>query len=131
MIDVRADDSRTRDESAPSAKVIADAVEQVAQPELFAVARKDSFPQRSVERHARGSVEAFRALERSAVDIAEHDAAIDIGDAIVIVAEHAVGVSHADSRLSAKVALGTYDVVERAIETGGRQAAVVRCRQQA
>ena len=46
--------------------------------------------------------EAARALERRAVDITEHDPTIDVGDPIVVVAEHAVGVRDANARFAAE-----------------------------
>src|SRR3954470_145084 len=103
MIDRGAHDSRPRDEPAARAEVLVDAGKYVADAELLAVARKDSFPERRIVGDAVNAVEAARALERRAVDIAEHNPTIDVGDAIVVVAEHAVGIRDTDARFAAEV----------------------------
>src|SRR4051812_39678494 len=97
MIDGSVDDPRTRYESTAGAEVLVDAGEDVAHPELLAGAREDPFPERRVVGDAVGAVEAARALERRAVNVTEHDAAIDVCDAIVVVAEHAIGVGESDT----------------------------------
>ncbi len=42
-------------------------------------------------------VEAPRRLKRRAVNVSEHHSAIHVGDAIVVAAEDAIGVRHADA----------------------------------
>src|ERR1700680_1973167 len=124
MIDPRVDDSRSRDESAPRPKIFADAGHDIAQTESLAVTRKDSFPKRSVAHDSARLVEASRPLERGAVHFSEHNAAVDVRDAIVVAAEYTVGVRDAKARLAADVALRAEDVVDRSVATGWRQAAV-------
>src|SRR3982751_4916379 len=129
MIDRGVHDSRPRDEAAARAEVLVDAGKYVADAELLAVAREDSFPERRIVGDAVSAVEATRALERAAVDITEHDPAINIGDAIVVAAEHAVGVRDTDARFAAEVAQRAEHIVERAVGAGRRQASIIRRRQ--
>src|SRR5207253_9289575 len=105
VIPVRAHNSRTRDEAAPGAEVVTDPGEEVTQTELLAVARKDSFPQRPVAHYSVRFVEASYTLEGRAVDLSENNSPVDVSDAVVISAEHTIGVRAAESRLAAAVAL--------------------------
>ena len=97
MIDVGAHDSRPRNETTPGPEILADSVEQVSQAKLLAISSKDSFPQRRVAADTRRPVEALGALERRAIDVAEDDTAIDVGNAVVIFAEYPVGVRHSNA----------------------------------
>src|SRR5919204_5363797 len=105
MIDVRAHHARPRDESTTRAEVVTDAGEQVMNAELFSIAREARAPQGRGDRHARCSIEAARALQIHAVDITEHQSAVDIGNTIVVVAKNAVGVGDADTRLPTEIVL--------------------------
>src|SRR4051812_27488466 len=126
MIDSGVDDARPRDESAARKEILADAGEDIAEPEFLSVAGELAVPQRCVARSARRFVEASRSLKRRGVNIPEDDTTVDVGDAIVIAAEHAIGVSDADPGFAAEVPLGAQQIVENAVETGRRQAAIVR-----
>src|SRR4051812_28595137 len=126
MIDAGVNDPWPRDKSAARQEILADAGEDVAEPEFLSVAGELAVPQRCVARYARRFVEASRSLKRRGVNIPEDDTTVDVGDAIVIAAEHAIGVSDADPGFAAEVPLGAQQIVESAVETGRRQAAIVR-----
>ena len=96
---------------------------------MLAVAREDSFPQRRVPHYCVCFIKAAGSLERRAVDLAEDNPPVDVGDAIVISAEHAIGVRDAESRLSADVALSAQNVIDRPVTSCWRQTAVIRCRE--
>ena len=116
MIDRRVHDSGARDESAQRAEVLADAGHRVAEARIACRCARKFLP--TAARSAstpRVLSKLSRVLERAAVHLAEHDAAVDVGDAIVVAADDAIGVRHADARLVADVALRAQDVVERAI----------------
>src|SRR4051812_5965550 len=105
MLEHRIHQSRPRDESARRAKILIDATYLMAEAVAFAVAIEAEVEQRRVRDGGSRLVVALRVLERSAVDVAEYHAAVDVGDAIVVAADDAVGVRHADARLAADVAL--------------------------
>src|SRR3954469_756188 len=130
MIDAGVNDPWPRDKSAARQEVLADAGEDVAEAEFLPVPRELAFPESCVARQAGGLVEAPRGLKRRGVDISEDDAAVDVGYAIVIAAEHAIGVGDADPRFAAEVPLGAQQIVEGAVKTGRRQTAIIRGREQ-
>src|SRR5213595_73586 len=98
MVDAGMNDSRARDESAARQEIFADAGEDVPESELLSLAGQLAVPKRRVARNPSRLVKAPRALKRGGVDIAEHEATIDIGDPIIVAAKHAIGVGDTDPR---------------------------------
>ena len=117
MVDVGAHYTRSRNEPAARAEIVADTVEQIPEAKFLAVARQRRVPERGVARGSARAIEAPRALQQQVVDVAKNDPCIDVGNAIVVAAEHSIRVGDANSRLATKIVLRAQDVVERTIPT--------------
>src|SRR3954464_13609160 len=113
-------DAVAADESARALELIRDPREDTTQ-------APDAMPDRELREpqgRGPGSAAAARAtageLEGQTVDLFENQPAVDVGDAIVVVAFDPVGVGDADARSMAQAVLGAQNVEDRIIRTARR-----------
>src|SRR2546423_3308767 len=124
MVDVGAHDAGPGDEAAARAEIFADSSEQITRPELLAVAREDRPPQWRAQVYAGSSVEASSALQAQTVDVTKHQSTVDVGNSIVVVADHAIRVGEADARPPTQIALRAHDGVGTSIAASQPTAAI-------